>query len=199
MTIATELTRLQELETDINRLAERLRPAVVGVYNENGDGGSGVLWDSDLVITNHHVVHADTCRVVLADGRTVSARLIARQPENDLAALRLDEPGGTAIWELTGASPGAWKVGQLVVAIGHPMGVEWAVTAGILSRLPGLSDQRRLIRASVTLLPGNSGGPLVDADGRLIGINTMLSGPAEAISVPMDVVQAFVKRAESLG
>lgn len=192
MTIAPSRSRIQDLETDINRLADRLLPAVVGVQNGNGDGGSGVLWHPDLVITNHHVVHGDACRVSFADGRTANATLVARQPENDLAALRLDQAEGTPIWSVTDESAETPRVGQLVVAIGHPMGVGWAVTTGILSRLPALADRQRLLRASVTLMPGNSGGPLVDASGRLIGINTMLSGPAEAISVPVDVVEAFV-------
>lgn len=194
MTIAPSRSSLRDLESDINHVAERLRPAVVGVHNGNGDGGSGVLWSPDIVITNHHVVHADTCRVSLVDGRIVDAALLAREPENDLAALWLEQPADVSIWSLTGESSGQLRVGQAVIAIGHPMGVEWAVTTGILSRLPGPGDQRRLLRASVTLLPGNSGGPLLDADGRLLGINTMLSGPAEAISVPVDVVEAFVSR-----
>lgn len=192
MTIAPSRSRIQDLETDINRLADRLLPAVVGIQNGNGDGGSGVLWRPDLVITNHHVVHGDACRVSFADGRTANATLVARQPENDLAALRLDQAEGTPIWSVTDESAETPRVGQLVVAIGHPMGVGWAVTTGILSRLPAPADRQRLLRASVTLMPGNSGGPLVDASGRLIGINTMLSGPAEAISVPVDVVEAFV-------
>jgi serine protease Do len=192
MTIAASTSRFVDLETGIRDLAERLLPGVVSIRNGNGDGGAGVIWRDDLVITNHHVVHDDRCRLVFAGGQRVDARLIARDQGNDLAALRLESriPDGNG--PIMAAPAGPLRVGQLLVAIGHPMGVEWAVTAGILSRLPGPDDRLPLIRASITLLPGNSGGPLVDANGALIGINAMVSGPAEAIAVPYDVVNEFI-------
>jgi serine protease Do len=196
MTVTNLVSRFAGVEAGIRDLAERLRPGVVSVRNGNGDGGAGVIWNEILVITNHHVVHDDTCRLVFADGQTADARLIVRDTGNDLAALRLESPIPDGNGPIMAPPAGPLRIGQVVAAIGHPMGVEWAVTAGILSRLPGPDDRRPLIRASITLLPGNSGGPLVDADGALIGINAMVSGPSEAMAVPYEVVAEFVRIAE---
>jgi S1-C subfamily serine protease len=197
MVLAAPETRLLDLERDIYDLAERLRPGVVAIRNGNGDGGAGVIWSPDLVVTNHHVVQDATCRVAFFDGRKAGARVIARDPAHDLALLRL-EPGDASAAPTFEVDPApALVTGQVVLALGHPMGAEWAVTAGILSRIPRPNERRPVLRASVTLLPGNSGGPLVDASGRLIGINTMLSGPAEAIAIPVDIVSRFVAANES--
>jgi serine protease Do len=138
------------------------------------------------------VVYQDACRLVLANGQTVEGRVVARDGDNDLTAVRVDVPDAVEIQPINAQSSKGLQIGQLVVAIGHPMGAEWAATVGILSRIPGPEDRRRVLRASITLLPGNSGGPLIDATGALIGINTMVSGPAEAIAVPHDVVAQFV-------
>jgi S1-C subfamily serine protease len=192
MVLTTPETRLSGLERDIYDLVDRLRPVVVSIRNGNGDGGSGVVWSSDLVVTNHHVVHDDSCRVAFSDGNQAEARVVARDPTHDLALLQIDPDVDFSVTSFELASALSLVAGQFVLAIGHPMGTEWAVTTGILSRIPTPGERRPMLRASVTLLPGNSGGPLVDAEGRLIGINTMLSGPTEAIAVPVDTVAEFV-------
>jgi S1-C subfamily serine protease len=192
MVLTTPVASLNDLEHDIHDLVERLLPAVVAIRSGNGDGGSGVVWTPDLVVTNHHVVHEATCRVAFINGDQVDARVIARDPAHDLALLRVDPGADLPVPSFEFARASSPVAGQFVLAIGHPMGAEWAVTTGILSWIPPPGEHRPILRASVTLMPGNSGGPLVDAEGRLIGINTMLSGPAEAIAVPVETVSRFV-------
>ncbi len=184
-------------------LAARLRPSVVSVRTGSGGHGAGVIWDPDgLIVTNAHVVDREWVTVVLAGGRELSARLVARDPGLDLAALRVDAHGLPAV--RVGDSA-ALRVGQLVVAVGHPLGERHAVALGIIHAVgppramgavlraggPGvrLTD---VVQADITLLPGNSGGPLADAAGRVVGVNSMVVPPRLAIAVPSATVARFL-------
>jgi S1-C subfamily serine protease len=150
-----------------------------------------VVWAPNIIITNHHVVQRDTADVVFSDGRQVTANVLARDPENDIVALSVEgAPDPVTVGDSL-----ALRVGQLVMAIGHPLGVENAVTTGIISALPTAADPRALIRSDLHLNPGNSGGPLFAADGAVIGINSMVAGPGTALSVPSNTVQALLARA----
>ncbi len=190
MVAIPSLTRMPPLAGELHELAGRLRESVVAIRAGRQGGGSGVIWSSNgLVITNSHVAQSADLAVVLPGGETVTARLVARDRGNDLAALTIDreqlQPAPVAdSWEA--------RVGQLVVAMGHPFGVAHALTAGIISGLPEPDDSRDLLRADIALNPGNSGGPLADAQGRVLGINTMVVGPGVALAVPAHVVMAFL-------
>lgn len=154
-------------------LAERLRASLAVVQSADAHtrgGGSGTIWTSDgVIITNHHVVPTDGARVTLWDGRDLDARVIARDAERDLVALRVDAQGLSA---LPMGDPSALRVGEMVFASGNPLGQRGVVTAGIVHRL----GDGPHITADIRLAPGNSGGPLVDAQGRLLGINAMIAG-----------------------
>ncbi|HET7737123.1 MAG TPA: trypsin-like peptidase domain-containing protein [Tepidiformaceae bacterium] len=176
-----------ELET----LAAKVRRSVVAIRSRAG-GGAGTAWRADgLVITNHHVVPGDEASVVLGDDRELPARIVARDPAHDLAALRID-----AVLEPLEAATTPARAGELVFAVGNPWGFRGAVTAGIVHSVGEPTSEGRhplesAIRADLRLAPGNSGGPMVDATGKVVGINSMIVG-GMAIAVPAAAVLAFV-------
>src|SRR5438128_4755535 len=139
--------------------------------------GSGVIVSSSgYVLTNHHVVEAaDEIEVALADGKKLLAKVVGKDPETDLAVLRLDAQNLPAIGF---GSSDALRVGDVVLAIGNPFGVGQTVTSGIVSALGrtglGINTFENFIQTDAAINPGNSGGALVDAAGNLIGINTAI-------------------------
>ncbi len=170
---------------------DRVGPAVVHVMalDANGKGrgqGSGVIYTPDgYALTNSHVVAgAARLRASLTDGRVVDAALVGDDPPTDTAVLRL-AADGLPHAEL-GRSAGL-RVGQMVVAIGNPLGFTCTVTAGIVSALGRTLRTRSghsvdsVIQTDAPLNPGNSGGPLVTGDGKVVGINTAMIAPAQGI------------------
>ena len=144
--------------------------------------GSGVIVDGKrgLVITNFHVVrNAQAVEVGLKDGRKLAADPVVLAPELDLAVLRID---GKDLPSLPIGDSSKLEVGDYVVAIGNPFGLGQTVTSGIISatdRPLGRNDSRRFLQTDAPINPGNSGGPLIDLDGRIIGINSALFSPSQ--------------------
>ncbi len=165
--------------------------------------GSGFFWgDEGHIVTNAHVIQrAARADVSLADGRVLPARLIGTAPQYDLAVLQVDLDGVAAQPITTGGSVDL-KVGQSVLAIGNPFGLDWTLTTGIVSALGreipiGNGVIEGLIQTDAAINPGNSGGPLLDSSGRLIGVNTAIFSPSGASSgigfaVPVDLVKRVV-------
>ena len=189
------------LPEGFGEVAERLRRSTVQVLSGNrasGGSGSGIIWDANgTVITNAHVARDEQVRVELWDGRSLPAAVTARDAYADLARLRLRTSNLAST--LCGA---AWRessslrAGELAVAIGNPLGFIGALTTGVVhgvGPIRGLG-RRPWVHAAIRLAPGNSGGPLADAAGRVIGINTMVVAGGLALAIPSERVARFIER-----
>ena len=173
-------------------LGVHLRQVTVELTDDHHALGSGVLWPRGFVVTNAHVVRGSRMTVRLSDGCCLDGRLVARATDVDLALLRV---GGTGIPAAAIAGPDSARVGSLVVAVGHPLGVRGAVSVGIIHAVaPMTRGGRPFIQADVRLAPGNSGGPLADAAGRVVGLNAMMAGSL-ALAIPVAEVTRFVRAA----
>lgn len=184
-----EVGRLPD-ETSVIRVARQISPAVVGV-SQRGSSGSGVLVRNDgVVITNAHVVgNARQVDVSLADGRRLRGTVLGRDPTVDIAVLRVTDRNLPAA--PIGDSDGL-EVGQQAIAIGNPIGLERTVTTGIISavnRSPRGFELGGLIQTDAAINRGNSGGPLVNAAGEVIGINTAVirGGGSEAEGIGLAI------------
>lgn len=175
-------------------VGERVRASTVQISDGRRGAGSGVVWRTrGWVVTNAHVVRTPGAKIHLPDGRKFDAELVARDPEKDLAALRADG------LDLPIAEIGAsteLRVGQLVIAVGCPYGLSGAVSAGIVHAMGPIAalGDRQWIQGDLELAPGNSGGPLADASGRVVGINTMIAGGL-GLAIPSYDVEQFLRRA----
>ena len=179
--------------TGANGLAEMLRHSVVEVRSGDTGSGTGIIWGgAGLVVTNAHCVNRGGRLQVDADGKWRDAQALAYHPHHDLALLAAPSVSGP-LFVLRDAD--SLRPGELVFAHGHPLGVRDALAMGVLHAVTrDRSKSPRWIVADVRLAPGNSGGPLVDADGRLIGINSMVVNGL-GVAVPASLVQRFVERA----
>jgi len=173
-------------------LVEQVRVGVAEVRTRGGGAGAGTIWRRDgTIVTNHHVVPRDEAHVTLADGRSFAGAVVARDPRNDLAVVKVT---ATDLPAVTIGDARKLRVGELVLAVGHPFGLRGAATIGVVSspHEPGEPRQsRELVRADVLLGPGNSGGPLTDARGRVVGINAMVTGGL-ALAVPSHVAERLL-------
>jgi serine protease Do len=180
-------------------IAERLRRSTVQIVNGADRGrGSGIVWSAaGLILTNAHVARTSQAEIELWDGRRFQARVASRDPRRDLATLRIVGADGDAP-TLEPAAPGDSTVlrpGELVIAIGNPLGFAGGLSTGVvhsIGRLPGMGNQS-WIRADVQLAPGNSGGPLANAEGRVIGINTAIVDGL-GVAVPAHTALEFLRR-----
>ena len=190
---------LHGVSDEISALIARVGPSVVQVRVHGRGAGAGVVWDSDGdVLTNHHVVgqEAGPVEVVLQDGRVLRAEIARRHPTADLALLQVPAGG---LQPAEAGDSDTLRVGELVFAIGHPWGHRDVVTAGIVTATGELqvswgSRPIACIRSDVQLAPGNSGGPLLNAAGQVVGINSMILGGDLSVAIPSGAVRRWLAR-----
>ena len=183
---------------EIEGLATLVRSFTVTIVGRGGASqGSGVVWHPDgIIASNAHVVADGRLAVALSDGRELDARVVAHDRRRDLALLRV---GAQDLHTAPIGDPSALRAGSLVLAVGHPWGVSNALSLGVVhSVVRNREGAPRWIAADVRLAPGNSGGPLMDASGRLVGLNAMIVNGLGA-AIPVNLVLTFVKEALERG
>jgi serine protease Do len=175
----------------LGEVGERVRRYTVLVQPGGRGSGSGVVWNRDgTIITNAHVARGSQMDLTLWDGREFRAEVIARDARRDLAALRV---GAANLTPATSKDSSRLRPGEVVIAVGNPLGFLGAMTMGVVHAvgpLRGLGNTS-WVQADVRLAPGNSGGPLADVQGRVIGINTMVAGGL-ALAIPSNEVMRFL-------
>jgi serine protease Do len=190
----------QSLADAASRLVDEQRRSVVLVRVGRGHG-SGVIWDRDgLIVTSHHVLDGPRAEVELADGRRFLASVLARDPRNDLAALRVP---AAPLPAARIADSTRLRLGELILAVGHPLDIPGAAALGIVSGVPSSrggphqgGSERELLQADLWLAPGSSGGALADATGAVVGVACMVAYPGVALAVPSHVVGRFLAKLE---
>jgi S1-C subfamily serine protease len=206
-TSTDELAALDAYSRAVVGVVERVGPAVVQVGVAKSvpttmrvveGAGSGVIFAPDgYILTNSHVVDgALRIQVTLADGRDISAQVVGNDPETDVAVVRVTPPDGQRLPTAKLGDSDHLRVGQLVVAIGSPAGLQSTVTAGIVSALhrtlPGYGGRliEDIVQTDAAVNPGNSGGPLVNANGEVIGINVAILQQTQGLSfaIPINTV-----------
>jgi len=179
------LSRATEASTAVAELSRAVAQSVVLVRGSMGSSGSGVMWNQPrLVITNHHVVPGSSAELVIPGGRRLAARVVRRAPALDLAALEVD---GTLDAPARVGDSEQLRVGEIVIAVGNPMGERNAPSLGIVSLAPD-----DVLRLAITLRPGNSGGALVNTRGEVVGIPNMVAGSGLALAVSSRTVARFL-------
>lgn len=201
MTLRNDLPVI--LTEELTAAYQSARNSLVVVQNGQRGAGAGVVWRSGgIVVTNYHVIQRGRPRISLLDGGEYSTRVIAKARQFDLALLKIDYPESQApaLSVALVADSNNLRVGQIALALGHPWGQVGSVSAGIITSLGRVPLRWRrgsieVIRTDAGLAPGNSGGPLVDARGAVIGINTMIVGGDLGVAIPSHVVNEFVDQA----
>ncbi len=187
------------LNTALEELLERTLPVLVLVHNVRRGAGAGVLAGEGQVLTNWHVVgRARTVEVILHDDTRYNARVIASDPNVDLALLQIPANGHRAAVFSTSAP----RPGELVYAFGHPWGPRNVLTGGVLSAVGsvrGRHGEVPILRADVQLAPGNSGGPLLNAAGEVVGLNSMILGGDQSVAIPSSLIRSFLAGARKNG
>jgi serine protease Do len=195
-TLSTLAATFPGLAVETSALVEGLRRNVVVVRDGRRGAGSGVIWAEDgVIVTNYHVTPGTGAQVELWDGRSFAATVRLSDPEHDLAILDISATGLPAI--RVGDSD-RLRVGELVFAVGNPLGLSGAVNTGIITATPRSGamgqDGRGMVQADVSLAPGNSGGLLATAGGAVVGINSMVREPGLALAVPVNRVTELLGR-----
>jgi S1-C subfamily serine protease len=194
-----ESTSLQQVSDGLAAAVERAGASTVLVSARRRIPASGVVWADGLIVTADHVIeNEDDITIGLPDGREVQAQLVGRDPSSDLALLRV-EGGGLTPAEL--APAGATKVGHFVLAVGRPTRGGVQASGGVVSAAGGPWRRRHrhgaqvdsLLRSDTTFYPGFSGGPLVDAQGRVVGINSSAFGRGRGLTIEAEAVTKVVE------
>jgi S1-C subfamily serine protease len=184
------MSGLQSLSNDLAAAVERAGRAVFGVNGRARLGSTGVHWRPGLVVTADHTVQVDEeVAITGPDGRTLTARVAGRDPTIDIAVLKVDAPG-VAVADV--ADSDAVRVGHIVLALGAGPRASWGVVSSIGEGRPAPNAAGELLHLDLTLYPGFSGGPLVDAQGRVVGITTSGASRHWQLAIPSAAVNRVV-------
>ncbi len=190
---------LDAFSSDLGQIIERIQPSVVQVRRGDRGAGTGVIWHEDgSIITNHHVVaNAGTnLQVELQDGRVLNAYVVDSDPTLDVAMLKVTADNLKAAQVGDSAK---LRVGELVFAIGNPWGQRGIVSVLGKVKVRNSNRTREYIASDVRLAPGNSGGPLLNAQGKVVGINAMIMGGDLSVAIPSNVVNAWAAQLPQTG
>ena len=182
------------LNAALDELLTRVRPMLAIVHSGRHGAGAGILAGDGLVLTSQHVIaRGRSFKVKLDDDASYEARVLSREPETDLALLEIPANGHpAAIFSKREPRPG-----EMVFAFGNPWGERAVLTGGVLSAIT-LARTRRceipVLRTDARLAPGNSGGPLLNAAGEVIGLNAMIFGGDQGIAIPASVILQFLEK-----
>jgi S1-C subfamily serine protease len=194
------MSSLKDLSKEIETLVETASKSVVRVDARRGRAGTGIVWDTGLVLTANHVVEQEDDIEVVVDEKSSKATLVGRDPATDLALLKVD---GLSAPAMPRAKVEGLKPGQIVLAIGRPGSLK--ATFGTISAVSSSwrgwrgSEIEHLIQTNAPLYPGFSGGPLVDVEGRAVGMNSWVFGRGDGRAVAMDVAERVVAGLRSDG
>src|SRR5712692_1319151 len=191
------LALIDTFSSGLAEMIEQAQASVVQVRRGDRGAGTGVIWQAKGgIITNHHVIAHTGSKILveLRDGRTLEARIVDSDPTLDVALLNVPADELTAV---PFADSSKLRVGELVFAIGNPWGQRGVVTAGIVSALSKVkmrnsNRQLEYIKSDVRLAPGNSGGPLLDAQGHVVGINAMIMGGDLSVAIPSNALSKWL-------
>jgi serine protease Do len=173
----------------VTQLSHRIRQSTVELRTGAHQLGAGIAWGDDLVLTNAHVATHDQPEITNSGGTTRRGRMIARDPGRDLALLRVE---GLDLTPVSLGRADRLRPGMLVFAMGHPLGVVGALSSGVVhalgtapefAGLPGPARRHRWLQLDLDVAPGNSGGPVLDVTGAVVGLTTMIVGGL-ALAVP---------------
>ena len=194
------MATLKDLSDDIAALVEKASKSVVRVDARRGRAGTGIVWESGLVLTANHVVEQEQEIEVVSDDKSSKASLVGRDPGTDLALLKVD---GLTAPAMPRGKVEDLKPGQIVLAIGRPGSLK--ATFGTISAVSSSwrgwrgSEIEHLIQTNAPLYPGFSGGPLVDVEGRAVGMNSWVFGRGDGRAIAMDVAERVVASLKSDG
>ena len=189
------MTTLTQFLGALDELMHQVEPSLAMIGDRRGGVGAGILVETGLVLTNFHVAgHSRSVQVVWEDGKPVEAHLVASDPNVDLALLEVPANGHKPA-ALSNEKP---RPGEMVFAFGHPWGQRNVLTGGVLSAVTSARGRHRevpILRADVQLAPGNSGGPLLNSAGEVIGVNAMIFGGDQSVAIPVSVIREFLEEA----
>src|SRR5437588_4614928 len=194
------MATLKDLSKDIEDLVQKASKSVVQVDARRGRAGTGIVWDSGLILTANHVVEQEDDIEVVVGEKSSKATLVGRDPATDIALLKVD---GVSAPAMSRAKVADLKPGQIVIAIGRPGSLK--ATFGTISSVTSPwrgwrgSEIEHVIQTNAPLYPGFSGGPLVDADGRAVGMNSWVFGRGDGRAIAMDVAERVVESLRSDG
>jgi serine protease Do len=178
------------LSESLRRVAKLAQKSTVQVRVGRRAGGSGTIWADGLVVTNAHVAVRSPIEVVSSNGSSMAGEVISRRPRQDLALIRVE---GDGLFPAEIGDSSTVRPGDFVFSLGNPMGMTNSVAIGVVHAVgqPAPGQRHALVQADIRLAPGYSGGPMLDAAGQVIGVNTMISGGL-GLAIPSNAVASFL-------